>query len=87
MRCLWRKSLLFLALLIYFAPMKDKFEAITAFLSKTDWNACFTLTFEDVCVRFGADPLQMDNLMYENFGMCGDELIRQYRKEEGLPSY
>ena len=27
-----------------------------------------------------ADPLQMDNLMYETFGMSGDDLIRQYRK-------
>ena len=44
------------------------------------WNVFFTLTFEDVCHRFGADLREMDNLMYENFGMSGDEIIGQYRE-------
>lgn len=60
--------------------MTDRFESIAAFLSGTDWNAHFTLTFSEVCHRFGAVPQQMDRLMYETFGMSGDELIEQYRK-------
>ena len=73
------KFLLFLAVLIYFAPMK-KFDAVSAFLADTDWNALFTMTFADVCRRFDADPRLMDNLMYDTFGMSGDEIIEQYRK-------
>ena len=62
-----------------FQDMTEKFTAITAFLAATDWNACFTLTFEDVCRRFDADRRRADNMMYEVFGMSGDEMIRQYR--------
>lgn len=75
----WRKTLLFLALLLYFAGMKQTFDAIAAFLSETDWNAHYTLTFAQVCRRFDADPVCMDNFMYETFGMSGDEIIEQYR--------
>ena len=71
--------MLFLALLAYFAGMTD-FETIAAFLSETDWNAHYTLTFAEVCRRFGADARLMDNLMYETFGMGGDDIIEQYRK-------
>ncbi len=60
--------------------MKKKFNAITAFLSETDWNAHYTLTFADLCRRFDVDPCRMDNLMYEAFGMSGDEIIEQYRR-------
>ena len=73
------KSLVFLALLLYFASMKSKFEAISAALAETDWKAHYTVTFADVCLRFDADPLLMDNLMYEVFGMSGGEIIEQYR--------
>ena len=65
-------------LLLYFAGMKE-FETITAFLSQTDWNAHYTMTFKDVCRRFGADCRRMDNLMCETFGMSGEELIEHYR--------
>jgi len=57
-----------------------EFETISAFLSETDWNVCFTLTFEDVCRRFGADSRNVDHLMYDTFGMSGDEIIEQYRR-------
>ena len=80
MRCLGRKCLLFLALLLFFALMKQIFNTIADFLFETDWNAHYTLSFAQVCSRFGADPLLMDNLMYETFGMSGDELIEQYRQ-------
>lgn len=62
------------------ADMTEKFESVAAFLSDTDWSANPTLTFDDICSMFSADPLRMDNLMYEHFGMSGDEIIRQYRK-------
>lgn len=60
--------------------MKEKFDLIATVLFQTDWNVFFTLTFEDVCHRFGADLREMDNLMYEIFGMSGDEIIGQYRE-------
>ena len=59
--------------------MTDKFNTIAAFLSETDWNAHFTLTFADVCRHFRADPGRMDNMMYATYGMSGDEIIEQYR--------
>ena len=59
--------------------MTDKFNSIAAFLSETDWNAHYTLNFAEVCRRFDADPRIIDNLMYEAFGMSGDEIIEQYR--------
>ena len=61
--------------------MKKKFESIAAFLADTDWNAHCTMTFEDVCRRFGADPILMDNMMYDALGMSGDEIIGKYREE------
>ena len=47
--------------------MKEKFDLIATVLFQTDWNVFFTLTFEDVCHRFGADLREMDNLMYIKF--------------------
>ena len=73
------KCLLFLALIFYFAGMKQKFDAVCAFLSDTDWKAYFTMNFADVCRRFDADCTQMNNRLYDVFGMSGDEIIEQYR--------
>ena len=74
------KSLFFLALISYFATMKQKFESICAVLSDMDWCAHFTITFADVCNCFDADIRAIDNLMYDAFGMSGDEVIEQYRE-------
>ena len=57
-----------------------KFEAITLFLAETDWNVHFTLTFADVCRRFDADSRRIDNMLYDTFGMSGEEIIEQYRQ-------
>lgn len=73
------KSLFFLALISYFASMKQKFESICAILSETDWSAHFTLTFADVCICFDADMRAIDDLMYDTFGMSGDEIMEQCR--------
>ena len=74
------KCLLFLAFIYYFAGMKKKFDTVCAFLYDTDWNAHFTMNFSDVCRHFGADRIQMDNRLYDVFGMSGDEIIGQYRQ-------
>ena len=74
------KSLLFLALIFYFADMKQKLNAISTFLLNTDWDANFTTTFTDVCRRFKVDPVAVDDLLYDIFGMSGDEIIEQYRR-------
>ena len=58
----------------------NKFNSITAFLAETDWNAHFTLTFSDVCRMFDADRRRIDNMLYDTFGMSGDEIIGQYRQ-------
>ena len=57
----------------------EKFNAIIAFLAETDWNAHFTMTFADVCRMFDADRCRIDNMLYDTFGMSGDEIIEQYR--------
>ena len=71
--------MLFLAFIYYFAGMKKKFDTVCAFLYDTDWNAHFTMNFSDVCRRFDADCTQMNNRLYDVFGMSGDEIIEQYR--------
>lgn len=72
----------FLDFLLYFALMNQsqKFELICGVLAETDWNVHFTVTFDDVCRRYGADPRRMDNMFYDRFGMSGEEMIEQYRK-------
>lgn len=63
-----------------FAAMKQKLENILAFLFRTDWNAHLTMNFEDVCKHFDVAPANVDNLLYDIFGMSGDEIIEQYRQ-------
>ena len=55
----------------------QKFELICGVLAETDWNVHFTVTFDDVCRRYGADPRRMDNMFYDRFGMSGpaDQLL------------
>ena len=60
--------------------MKQKLENILAFLFSTDWNAHLTMNFGDVCKRFDVDPVSVDDLLYDLFGMSGDEIIEQYRQ-------
>ena len=60
--------------------MKQKLENILAFLFRTDWNAHLTMNFEDVCKHFDVAPANVDNLLYDIFGMSGDEIIEQYRQ-------
>ena len=60
--------------------MTTKFQSICNVLAETDWNARYTMTFADVCRRFKADPVIIDNLLYSTMGMGGDELIESYRK-------
>ena len=75
-----RKGLLLFDLLPYFADMKNEFNAIVAVLSETDWNVSFTVTFADVCRSFDVDPVRMDRMFYDTFGMSGDEMLEQYRQ-------
>lgn len=55
--------------------MNEKFEAVISFLSDADWDACFTVTFEDICHKFQVPPDQVDNFLYETFGMSGEEIM------------
>ena len=80
--------MLFLAFLLYFVPvrliqtmsdMTKKFQSICRVLVETDWNTRYTMTFADVCRRFKADPVAIDNLLYATMGMGGDEVIESYR--------
>ena len=60
--------------------MKQKFEAICATLSDMDWSAHFTTTFADICNCLDADMCAVDNLLYNTFGMSGDEIMEQCRQ-------
>jgi hypothetical protein len=79
---LWEieKSLLFLVLVSYFADMKKKFATIMAFLCEADPCSLRALTFEEICERYAGDPRQMERLLYDNFGMSGEEIIGQLVK-------
>ena len=51
-----------------------------AFLCEADPCSLRTLTFDDVCNRYEADLPQMERLLYDNFGMSGEEIIGQLVK-------
>lgn len=60
--------------------MKTKFAKVLAFLCEADTRSLGALTFDDVCYRYEADPPQMERLLYDNFGMSGEEIIEQLVK-------
>lgn len=35
--------------------------------------------FEELCRQVGADPTDMNNLFYENFGMSAEEMIYSFK--------
>ena len=86
------KYLLFLALLLYFARSlillfyphlfdmntNLQFQSIFTYLNETPVSALFSISFEDICRRYKADPRHMESLCYDTFGMSGDELLQQY---------
>lgn len=60
--------------------MKQKFTSIVAFLSKADSCVLGRMTFDELCVSFNADPACMERMLYDGFGMSGDEIMEQLRK-------
>ena len=79
---LGRRSLCFLAFLLYFAGMKNviKFELICERLSQMDRCVCHPLSFPSLCSEYGAGVRSMDNMFYDRFGMSGEEVMEQFRK-------
>ncbi len=60
--------------------MKQKFTSLVAFFSEADSGDLSGMTFDELCVSFNADPTYMDRMLYDDFGMSGDEIIEQLRK-------
>ena len=57
--------------------MNDKFTAIASFLAEADPADLTSLTFDQICHRHGVSPRRMNLLFYDNFGMCGDDVVAQ----------
>ena len=61
--------------------MLTKLQSLCTFLADADPQDLRSVSFEDVCRRFYADPISVDRAFYSVFGMCGDEIIRLYGGE------
>ena len=59
--------------------MLTKFHSVCHFLLEADSLTLSTVSFEEICHRFHADPVSVDRSFYSLFGMSGDEMMRQYR--------
>lgn len=58
--------------------MLTKFQSLCSFLADADPQDLMSVSFDDVCRRFHVNPINVDCALYSVFGMCGDEIIRQY---------
>ena len=59
--------------------MLTKFQSLCTFLADADQHDLSSVSFEDVCRRFHADPISVDRAFYSAFGMSGNEIIQQYK--------
>lgn len=41
--------------------------------------------FDDICAAAGADRSEIDNLLYERFGMSGEEILHSFRQGKVMP--
>jgi len=56
---------------------EEKFKVLCACMLEMDHVVLGSADFEMLCLEHGADVCAMDNMMYETFGMSGEEVVRQ----------
>ena len=61
--------------------MLIRYQSLCSFLADADLHDLSSLTFEDLCRSFHADPVMVDRTFYSVFGMSGDEIMQQLAKK------
>ena len=61
--------------------MLIRYQSLCSFLAGADPHDLSSLTFEDLCRRFHADPVMVDRSFYSVFGMSGDEIMWELMKK------
>ena len=60
--------------------MLNHYHSICAFLCEADPATLNSITFEEICLRFHADPVKVNRIFYSVLGMCGEDVIEQYKE-------
>ncbi|MBQ8421162.1 MAG: hypothetical protein IJX11_02760 [Bacteroidales bacterium] len=55
--------------------VEKKFEELCTIMTDEKLRYMYDVEFEGLCERIGASPERMENILYERFGMSGDELL------------
>ena len=61
--------------------MLTRFQSLCYFLTDADPQELCSVTFEDLCLCFHADPVLVDRSFYSVFGMSGDEIMQALTKK------
>ena len=61
--------------------MLTRFQSLCSFLADADPLELSSVTFEDLCRSYHADPVMVDRTFYSVFGMSGDEIMQQLAKK------
>ena len=64
------------------ADMKSekKFDKVCELLSQSQLYRSRNVGFDNICVEAGVARVEMDNLLYERFGMSGSDMLDEFRK-------
>ena len=64
------------------ADMKSEkcFEKVCELLSQSKLYRSRNVGFDNICVEAGVARVEMDNLLYERFGMSGSDMLDEFRK-------
>jgi len=64
------------------ADMKREimFEKVCELLAQGKIYRSRNVGFDNICVEAGVARVEMDNLLYERFGMSGSDMLDEFRK-------